>query len=130
MGSASFRPSARSEYRVRFGFLDPIPILSNNSHMTRILVDVGTKPGAKSLYHLWKTFDLNSNVGGACGEICAMKGKVWAGLLNPLVAAQNFVSPSSILAEGIKLNLWWRRAFRNTKCRIFSISRLNLSLDT
>lgn len=30
-----------------------------------VLLDVGTKPGNKSLYHLWKTFDLNSNVGGA-----------------------------------------------------------------
>ncbi|KAI5479650.1 glycosyltransferase family 2 protein [Pseudohyphozyma bogoriensis] len=55
-----------------------------------ILIDVGTLPGAKSLYHLWKTFDLNSNVGGAAGEICAMKGKFWMGLLNPLVASQNF----------------------------------------
>lgn len=55
-----------------------------------VLLDVGTKPGPRSLYHLWKCMDLNSNVGGACGEICAMKGKGWLGLLNPLVAAQNF----------------------------------------
>jgi chitin synthase len=55
-----------------------------------ILIDVGTKPGPKSLYYLWKTFDLQSNVAGACGEICAMKGKMGLGLLNPLVAAQNF----------------------------------------
>ncbi|KAK4051671.1 Chitin synthase, class 3 [Microbotryomycetes sp. JL221] len=55
-----------------------------------MLIDVGTKPGDKSLYHLWKAFDLNSNVGGACGEIVTMKGKWWLGLLNPLVAAQNF----------------------------------------
>ncbi|KZS93933.1 glycosyltransferase family 2 protein [Sistotremastrum niveocremeum HHB9708] len=55
-----------------------------------ILLDVGTRPGGKSLYHLWKTFDLNSNVGGACGEIAAYKGKRWEALLNPLVAAQNF----------------------------------------
>lgn len=26
-----------------------------------MLIDVGTKPGDKSLYHLWKAFDLNSN---------------------------------------------------------------------
>ena len=34
-----------------------------------VLLDVGTKPSPKSIYHLWKTFDLNSNVGGAvsCG---------------------------------------------------------------
>ncbi|GAA6007454.1 uncharacterized protein JCM10292_002411 [Rhodotorula paludigena] len=55
-----------------------------------ILIDVGTKPAANSLYSLWKTFDMNSNVGGACGEIVAMKGKFWLSLLNPLVAAQNF----------------------------------------
>ncbi|KZT21396.1 glycosyltransferase family 2 protein [Neolentinus lepideus HHB14362 ss-1] len=55
-----------------------------------VLLDVGTRPGPKSIYHLWKTFDLNSNVGGACGEIAAYKGKHWKYLLNPLVAAQNF----------------------------------------
>ena len=49
-----------------------------------VLIDVGTKPSTKSIYCLWKTFDLNSNVGGACGEIAAYKGKNWAGLLNPL----------------------------------------------
>ncbi|CEQ40167.1 SPOSA6832_01759 [Sporobolomyces salmonicolor] len=69
-----------------------------------MLIDVGTKPGDRSLYHLWKAFDLNSfvafsriplppalgNVGGACGEIVAQKGRFWLSLLNPLVAAQNF----------------------------------------
>ena len=55
-----------------------------------ILLDVGTKPGPNSLYHLWKAFDTDSNVAGACGEIKAGKGKAWLGLLNPLVASQNF----------------------------------------
>lgn len=55
-----------------------------------ILLDVGTKPGATSLYHLWKAFDTDSSVAGACGEIKAGKGKGWLGLLNPLVASQNF----------------------------------------
>ncbi|KAG0653003.1 Chitin-UDP acetyl-glucosaminyl transferase 2 [Hyphodiscus hymeniophilus] len=55
-----------------------------------ILLDVGTKPGGNSLYHLWKAFDTDSNVAGACGEIKAMKGKWGTGLLNPLVASQNF----------------------------------------
>ena len=55
-----------------------------------ILLDVGTRPGAKSLYKLWKAFDMNSNVGGACGEIAVYKGRRWSALLNPLVAAQNF----------------------------------------
>lgn len=63
------------------------PVLDPN---VCVLLDVGTQPGDKSIYHLWKAFDINSNVGGACGEIVAMKGKYWKDLLNPLVAAQNF----------------------------------------
>ncbi|RDB15269.1 Chitin synthase 4 [Hypsizygus marmoreus] len=55
-----------------------------------ILLDVGTMPGPTSIYHLWKAFDINSNVGGACGEIVALKGKWGRHLFNPLVAAQNF----------------------------------------
>ncbi|KAG1858160.1 glycosyltransferase family 2 protein [Suillus subluteus] len=55
-----------------------------------VLLDVGTRPGNNSIYRLWKTFDVNSNVGGACGEIAVYKGKNWQYLLNPLVAAQNF----------------------------------------
>ncbi|CAD6930773.1 unnamed protein product, partial [Tilletia controversa] len=66
------------------------PVLQPN---VCILLDVGTRPEAKSIYYLWKTFDLNSNAGGACGEITAdTRGKWGIGpaLLNPLVAAQNF----------------------------------------
>lgn len=55
-----------------------------------ILLDVGTKPDSKALYYLWKAFDQDSNVAGAAGEIKADKGKGWLGLLNPLVASQNF----------------------------------------
>ncbi|CAG8720264.1 18422_t:CDS:2, partial [Acaulospora morrowiae] len=55
-----------------------------------VLLDVGTKPGGMSIYHLWKAFDLNSNIAGACGEIIAMKGTAGVNLLNPIVAAQNF----------------------------------------
>ncbi|KAI9163754.1 LOW QUALITY PROTEIN: Chitin synthase 2 [Paramyrothecium foliicola] len=55
-----------------------------------ILLDVGTRPGGNSLYHLWKAFDTDSNVAGACGEIKAMKGRFGGNLLNPLVASQNF----------------------------------------
>ncbi|WZH43281.1 Chitin synthase 2 [Fusarium acuminatum] len=55
-----------------------------------ILLDVGTRPSGTSLYHLWKAFDTDSNVAGACGEIKAMKGKMGINLLNPLVASQNF----------------------------------------
>ncbi|KDQ51532.1 glycosyltransferase family 2 protein [Jaapia argillacea MUCL 33604] len=63
------------------------PVLQPN---VCILLDVGTQPGPTSIYHLWKAFDINSNVGGACGEIVALKGKYMTNLLNPLVAAQNF----------------------------------------
>ncbi|BGP49869.1 Chitin synthase 4 [Rhodotorula kratochvilovae] len=69
------------------------PILSPN---ICVLIDVGTQPRDTSLYKLWKSFDeesgqLNSNVGGACGEIVALKGKYhFVNLLNPIVAAQNF----------------------------------------
>ena len=55
-----------------------------------ILLDVGTRPGDDSLYHLWKAFDRDSSVAGAAGEIRAAKGKAWLQLLNPLVASQNF----------------------------------------
>ncbi|KAF9464953.1 chitin synthase-domain-containing protein [Collybia nuda] len=55
-----------------------------------VLLDVGTRPGNNSIYRLWKAFDVNSNVGGACGEIATYKGKNWSLLVNPLVAAQNF----------------------------------------
>ncbi|KAL1920596.1 uncharacterized protein VTP21DRAFT_973 [Calcarisporiella thermophila] len=55
-----------------------------------ILLDVGTRPSSTSIYHLWKAFDRNPNVGGACGEICAELGTGWKNLLNPLVASQNF----------------------------------------
>lgn len=55
-----------------------------------VLLDVGTQPGPKSIYHLWKAFDINSSVGGACGEIVALKGTMGINLINPLVAAQNF----------------------------------------
>ncbi|CAO3590745.1 unnamed protein product [Absidia cylindrospora] len=53
-----------------------------------VLLDVGTKPGGTSIYHLWKAFDRNSSCAGACGEIRALTAGT--ALLNPLVAAQNF----------------------------------------
>ncbi|KAI9346756.1 chitin synthase-domain-containing protein [Zopfochytrium polystomum] len=55
-----------------------------------ILIDVGTKPSISSVYHLWKAFDKNPQVGGACGEIYAELGTGCSNLINPLVAAQNF----------------------------------------
>jgi chitin synthase len=55
-----------------------------------VLIDVGTKPTHDSIYQLWKAFDSNPNVGGACGEIYCQLGKNCKNLLSPLVAAQNF----------------------------------------
>ncbi|KAF9364660.1 Chitin synthase, class 2 [Mortierella sp. NVP85] len=55
-----------------------------------VLLDVGTKPSGTSIYHLWKAFDRDSSIGGACGEICADLGPKCSNLLNPLVASQNF----------------------------------------
>ncbi|KAK2625225.1 hypothetical protein QTJ16_005594 [Diplocarpon rosae] len=55
-----------------------------------ILLDAGTKPGAKSLLYLWEGFYNDKDLGGACGEIHAMLGKGGRKLLNPLVAGQNF----------------------------------------
>lgn len=55
-----------------------------------VLIDVGTRPTTQTIYHLWKAFDEDSNVAGACGEIRTMTGKFGTALLNPLVAAQNF----------------------------------------
>ncbi|KAL7415762.1 glycosyltransferase family 2 protein [Mrakia frigida] len=63
------------------------PILKPN---ICILLDVGTKPSGTSIYELWKTFDKNPGVGGACGEIKVDTGRGCGNLLNPLVAAQNF----------------------------------------
>ncbi|ORY06088.1 chitin synthase 1 [Basidiobolus meristosporus CBS 931.73] len=63
------------------------PLLNPN---VCILLDVGTRPSGTSIYHLWKAFDRNPNVGGACGEICVELGSGCSNLWNPLVAAQNF----------------------------------------
>ena len=49
-----------------------------------VLLDVSTRPRNNSILRLWKSFDVNSNVGGACGEIAVYKGKNWKYLLNPL----------------------------------------------
>ncbi|KAK9761484.1 Chitin synthase, class 2, partial [Basidiobolus ranarum] len=63
------------------------PLLNPN---VCVLLDVGTKPSGTSIYHLWKAFDRDRNIGGACGEICVELGTGWKNLINPLVAAQNF----------------------------------------
>ncbi|KAH8835645.1 chitin synthase [Flagelloscypha sp. PMI_526] len=56
-----------------------------------VLLDVGTKPTGTSIYELWKCFDKQKNVGGACGEICVDTGRACGLLLtSPLAASQNF----------------------------------------
>ncbi|CAG8497215.1 6814_t:CDS:2 [Funneliformis mosseae] len=55
-----------------------------------ILLDVGTKPSSTSIYHLWKAFDMDPQIGGACGEIQTELGRGCINLVNPLVASQNF----------------------------------------
>jgi len=55
-----------------------------------VLIDVGTKPTHDSIYQLWKAFDSDPDVGGACGEIYCQLGKNCKNLISPLVAAQNF----------------------------------------
>lgn len=55
-----------------------------------VLLDAGTRPGNRAIYHLWKSFDRDPQIGGACGEIAAMTGRFGSKLLNPVVATQNF----------------------------------------
>ncbi|OMJ24313.1 Chitin synthase 2 [Smittium culicis] len=63
------------------------PLLNPN---VCVLIDVGTKPSGTSIYHLWKAFDKDKSVAGACGEICVDTGEGCCQVWNPLVAAQNF----------------------------------------
>ncbi|KAF9344443.1 Chitin synthase, class 2 [Mortierella sp. AD094] len=51
-----------------------------------ILIDDGIKPSGTSIHHLWKAFDRDSSVGGACGEIYADLDSNCSNLLNSLVA--------------------------------------------
>lgn len=71
----------------RWFFQALCPILQPN---VCILMDVGTRPGPRSIYKLWAPFNKYRDIGGACGEVRAMTGKGGVSLLNPLVAAQNF----------------------------------------
>ncbi|KAM0748706.1 glycosyltransferase family 2 protein [Meredithblackwellia eburnea MCA 4105] len=68
-----------------------------------ILLDIGTRPSGTSIYSLWKAFDKNSGIGGACGEITVDVGRGCSNLLNPLVAAQNFeYKMSNILDKSLE----------------------------
>ncbi|KAH9026424.1 chitin synthase-domain-containing protein [Lactarius hengduanensis] len=59
--------------------------------------DVGTRSGPSSIYHLWKAFNISSNIGGACGEIVAFKGKYRQTQLNP--PGSSFLSPHSSMTR-------------------------------
>jgi chitin synthase len=61
------------------------------------LLDVGTKPAETAFYHLYRAFERDPLIGGACGEIMAELGILSFDLgswgrkaFNPLVATQNF----------------------------------------
>ncbi|CAG8539426.1 5863_t:CDS:2 [Dentiscutata erythropus] len=71
----------------RWSFNAFAPLLNPN---ICILLDVGTKPSQTSVYHLWKAFNSDPHVGGACGEIKVDLGHKCRNLLNPLIASQNF----------------------------------------
>jgi chitin synthase len=91
--SYPFRSSSVSKRKIsnsqRWFFNAFGPILNPTSVSSSMLVQ---------WYHAWahldipslEAFDINSNVGGACDEIVALKGKYGVNLLNPLVTAQNF----------------------------------------
>jgi chitin synthase len=51
-----------------------------------VLIDAGTKPDKKAIYHLYQTMYFDSRIAGCCGEI-TMERQL---NLNPIVAAQNF----------------------------------------
>ncbi|MCJ1247885.1 Chitin synthase, class 2 [Trapelia coarctata] len=55
-----------------------------------VMLDVGTKPRAKSLLRLWEAFYNDRYLGGASGEVHAMLGSGCSHMFKPLVAAQNF----------------------------------------
>ncbi|KAJ3304147.1 Chitin synthase, class 2, partial [Blyttiomyces sp. JEL0837] len=55
-----------------------------------ILIDVGTRPTKESFFHVYRAFERDPHVGGACGEIKVELGRYWNKVLNPIVAVQNF----------------------------------------
>ncbi|KAH9073611.1 chitin synthase-domain-containing protein [Lactarius deliciosus] len=85
------------------------PILQPN---VCVLLDVGMRSGSSSIYHLWKAFDINSNVGGACGEIVAFKGKYGQTLLNPLSFVAPVSSFTSVAKHGAGADIFTANMYR------------------
>lgn len=50
------------------------------------LIDVGTKPRRKAFFHIYRAFQRNEQIGGACGQITTRN----LANFNPIVAAQHF----------------------------------------
>eukprot|EP00475_Leptophrys_vorax_P039502 TRINITY_DN7146_c0_g1_i1.p1 TRINITY_DN7146_c0_g1~~TRINITY_DN7146_c0_g1_i1.p1 ORF type:complete len:998 (+),score=292.15 TRINITY_DN7146_c0_g1_i1:129-3122(+) len=50
------------------------------------LIDVGTKPRRKAFFHIYRAFQRNDQIGGACGQITTRN----LANFNPIVAAQHF----------------------------------------
>ena len=77
--------------------------------------DVCTIHGPSSIYHLWKAFDINSNGGGACREIIALKSKYGEKLLNlPGLSAEQLCNGASFLTS--RLTTQWLRRTSSTRC--------------
>jgi chitin synthase len=64
-----------------------------------IHVDAGTKVFPNSILALWEAFYNGRKLGGATGLLSPMLGKWGKGLLNPLVAFQNFEYKTSFQLE-------------------------------
>ena len=79
----------------------------------------------ENIYHLWRAFDMNSNVAGACGEIAVYKGKRWLGLLNPLGMCISVRQCSHLLTVVQSL-----RKTSSTRSRTFLTSPRNRCLGT
>ncbi|EPX74272.1 chitin synthase Chs2 [Schizosaccharomyces octosporus yFS286] len=55
-----------------------------------LFAKVGSKLETQSVYHAWKSFDVNSKLGGICGRTVIKTGKWGQKLLSPIIAAQHF----------------------------------------
>ena len=94
-----------------------------------VLLDVGTMPAPRSIYHLWKVFDINSNVGGACGEIAALKGKYGQKLLNPLGPSLRSVFHKSRFFVTLCSTMQWLPRILSIRC-LTSLTNLCMSRRT